>query len=62
MRPGGTFDEVQIREHLANLLPDYAIPDWWLVMADLPRTGSGKIDRRSIADSATADVPSQMRD
>lgn len=54
LRPGAEFDEAQMRQHLNDLLPDYAIPDRWLVMDDLPHTGSGKVDRRSISDTAMA--------
>jgi acyl-CoA synthetase (AMP-forming)/AMP-acid ligase II len=47
VRPGRTFDPKAARDHLRARLPDYAIPaDFW-VHATLPRTGSGKIDRRA---------------
>lgn len=49
LRPGRVYDPVGLRAHLADLLPDYAIPDEWVVYEELPLTGSGKIDRRAVA-------------
>jgi long-chain acyl-CoA synthetase len=54
LRPGGAFDEQQVRAHLAARLPDYAIPESWFVLDQLPRTASGKVDRRA---AQTATVP-----
>ncbi len=49
IRPGGNFDEGAVRSHLATLLPDYAVPERWLVYESLPLTASGKVDRKSVA-------------
>src|SRR5215216_1197613 len=38
----------ELREHLAKSLPDYMIPAAFVVMEELPRTLSGKIDRRAL--------------
>jgi acyl-CoA synthetase (AMP-forming)/AMP-acid ligase II len=53
LRPGGTFSEPEAREHLSAKLPDYAVPEHWYVVDTLPRTASGKVDRRAAARLAT---------
>lgn len=49
LRPGQSFDEVAARSELLRLLPDYAVPELWLLHESLPRTASGKVDRRAVA-------------
>jgi long-chain acyl-CoA synthetase len=49
LHDGTTYDESLLRAHLVALLPDYAIPDQWVVYDELPLTGSGKVDRRAVA-------------
>jgi len=41
-------DTGQVREHAAGLLPAYMVPSLLVPVDDLPRTGSGKIDRRAL--------------
>jgi long-chain acyl-CoA synthetase len=53
-RPGHTFDEQQARALLREQLPDYAVPERIWVLNPLPRTASGKVDRREIAGQFTA--------
>ncbi|MEV8547212.1 class I adenylate-forming enzyme family protein [Streptomyces sp. NPDC051572] len=48
-RPGRYFDEAATRRHLLTLLPDYAVPERWIVYERLPRTASGKVDRKAVA-------------
>lgn len=47
-RPGMPFDVGHARAALASRLPDYAIPEQFLIAGGLPRTASGKLDRRAI--------------
>lgn len=47
LRPHCTFDERAACEQLAARLPDYAVPERWFVVESLPRTASGKVDRRT---------------
>jgi acyl-coenzyme A synthetase/AMP-(fatty) acid ligase/acyl carrier protein len=45
-----------LRLHLQTLLPDQMVPSAIALMAELPRTASGKIDRRALPDPATIAV------
>ena len=47
-RPGSAFDEASARDALLRLLPDYAVPERIEVVSPLPRTASGKVDRRAL--------------
>ena len=40
--------ESALRAHLKHLVPDYMIPSAFLVVGDLPRTPSGKVDRAGL--------------
>jgi acyl-CoA synthetase (AMP-forming)/AMP-acid ligase II len=48
LRPGASLDVDRARQHLSRVLPDYAVPEEWVVYDELPRTASGKTDRRAI--------------
>lgn len=48
-RPGCIFDEAATREYLRTQLPDYAVPERIWVLNPLPRTASGKVDRRAVS-------------
>lgn len=37
-----------LRDHLSDYLPDYMVPSAFLIMDQLPRTISGKVDRRAL--------------
>ena len=37
-----------LRQHLQERLPDYLVPNTFVELAELPRTSSGKIDRRAL--------------
>src|SRR5262249_27550041 len=45
----GAAREATIREHLARRLPPYMQPAQVVMVSSLPRTSSGKIDRRRLA-------------
>jgi acyl-CoA synthetase (AMP-forming)/AMP-acid ligase II len=54
-RPGHVFDETAARERLRAQLPDYAVPERIRVLNPLPRTASGKVDRRAVAAQFSAE-------
>ncbi|MDJ0835577.1 MAG: amino acid adenylation domain-containing protein [Acidobacteriota bacterium] len=46
--------EPAIREHLANVLPDYMMPSRFVFMGQLPLTPAGKVDLRALPEPETA--------
>ncbi len=54
----GTLDSEQLRAHLADWLPDYMLPGAIVIVAELPRTPSGKIDRQLLPDPDLAGAES----
>jgi long-chain acyl-CoA synthetase len=48
LRAGRDLDTEAARTRLAGALPDYAVPEYWVVLDQIPRTGSGKADRRAV--------------
>ncbi|MFL6073182.1 MAG: amino acid adenylation domain-containing protein [Mycobacteriales bacterium] len=54
-RPGGAVPGVlELKRHLAGRLPRYLIADEIRVLARLPRTPNGKVDRAALAGDGTA--------
>ncbi|MBA2238138.1 MAG: amino acid adenylation domain-containing protein, partial [Lysobacter sp.] len=48
LRPGARFDPAVLREQLAQKLPDYMLPDFWVALDTLPQTANGKVDRKRL--------------
>ncbi|MET8974171.1 amino acid adenylation domain-containing protein [Streptomyces sp. NPDC004539] len=46
--PGGPVSPEELREHLARALPAHMVPTAYVTVPALPRTASGKLDRRSL--------------
>ncbi|MFJ8546205.1 long-chain fatty acid--CoA ligase [Streptomyces sp. NPDC093586] len=60
-RPGESADVAALREHLAGNWAKWQLPERWAVVAEIPRTSVGKIDkkvlRRQYADGRLSFVP-----
>lgn len=52
VRSGAALEAGALREHCAGTLPRYMVPETVEFRAHLPRTSSGKVDRRALADTA----------
>lgn len=52
LRGGASFDADAMCDSLREDLPDYAIPDRWVIYDKLPLTASGKCDRSALAADA----------
>ena len=53
---GAPPDEAALKKHVAGILPRYAVPRRVSVVADLPRTSSGKADRVALASQRPAEA------
>jgi len=47
----GMVTPAAIRQELGKLLPEYMIPSRWQAWGELPKNGSGKIDRRRLKEA-----------
>jgi nonribosomal peptide synthetase DhbF len=47
-QPHYTHDPAALGAHLARSLPDYMVPSAFVMLADLPLTPSGKLDRKAL--------------
>jgi len=47
-----------VRTHARNSLPEYLVPDRWQLLAELPLTSQGKVDRRALLDLIAAPTES----
>ena len=54
----GSVGEVQLRDHLADRLPEFMIPSVIGVLGELPMTPSGKVDRLALPDPSMLEQPS----
>jgi non-ribosomal peptide synthase protein (TIGR01720 family) len=55
-------DAGELRRHLQGKLPDYMIPAEFVLLADLPRTANGKIDRRALQQMEISRKPAEAAD
>jgi len=45
-----SIDDTQLREYLANRLPDYMIPSYFVFIPAVPRLATGKVDHKALPD------------
>ena len=56
VRQGHSFDRDKAQAYLGANLPGYAVPQHYIVVEQLPRIASGKIDRRATRDLVIAEL------
>src|SRR5207253_10138899 len=54
----GQLQQDQLRAHLAEWLPEFMLPAAIVIVEELPRTPSGKIDKRALPDPGLAKAQS----
>ncbi len=59
-RSGADRPPAGLRESLREVLPDYMVPAAFVVLPELPLTGSGKIDYRALPEPDWGAVPGQV--
>ena len=55
------FDEEATRRHLAERVPDYAVPESFVLVDELPRNAAGKLDRAQIRTAVASLFPEDDR-
>ncbi|MBI1220616.1 MAG: amino acid adenylation domain-containing protein [Rhodobacteraceae bacterium] len=55
--PGATPDLTAIAASLSVQLPDYMQPQGWMILAALPQTANGKLDRKALPEPADSLAP-----
>lgn len=58
LKAGQSVDEADLKQHCALTLPRYMVPEAIDFRASLPRTSSGKVDRRALEQAARVTWPS----
>jgi len=53
VRTGAVLSENDVKRHVAARLPRYMVPDRVEVLAELPRTTTGKVDRQLLTQLVT---------
>ncbi|MGX5686870.1 amino acid adenylation domain-containing protein [Chryseobacterium cucumeris] len=51
-----TLDKTALRNFLQELLPDYMVPGFYILLSHFPLTSSGKIDRKALPEISSEDI------
>ncbi len=51
---GTKLTDEEVKKHCAKIIPDYMVPDEVLFLSELPKTSSGKINRKAIVQDIVA--------
>jgi acyl-coenzyme A synthetase/AMP-(fatty) acid ligase len=54
---GASLGAVEVKRHVAGRLPRYMVPAEVRTVPSLPRTSTGKVDRRALAKQALRAMP-----
>ncbi|MEU3085653.1 amino acid adenylation domain-containing protein, partial [Streptomyces massasporeus] len=57
--PGLSVRSVDLRDHLARVLPDFLVPETYVTVAELPRTEDGRIDVGALPSPAAGGLESE---
>ncbi|MDO5977269.1 condensation domain-containing protein, partial [Flavivirga jejuensis] len=55
----GDFDKKCIQEQLGEKLPDYMVPQLWVLLEELPLTRNGKIDKKALPEPDSSELSTQ---
>jgi amino acid adenylation domain-containing protein len=47
-QPGASLDEAALRAHVSRILPEYFVPQHFLVLPQIPLLPNGKVDRKAL--------------
>jgi long-chain acyl-CoA synthetase len=61
VRDSQRFDKGAVLAHLAEWVPDFALPERFLLLGELPRNAAGKVDRAQLRELASAAVDGERR-
>jgi amino acid adenylation domain-containing protein len=53
----GGMDREGMEQYLAGKLPEYMVPRQWVELAEVPLTGSGKVDRKALPEPDGSGMP-----
>jgi len=53
VRPGAMLDDQRVKAHCREHLASYKIPKWVEIVTSLPKTASGKVERRSLKEKVS---------
>ncbi len=58
---GEVFDEGRVRDKMHSMIPDYMCPSFYVQIEQLPKTPSGKVNRRALPEPVLEEVSFQAK-